>query len=127
MKYDIYCEYRKVLTIRIDTVHLALPCLHQYNMWIVLLYQFQNIMHDALGFKNLNTGMNYTMEWYELFQLMNCTFAHVLKNESIQWCNQGAVCIYPGIKDRLWSENGTLAKIATTTGTRRSEIVIKDI
>lgn len=75
-----------------------------------------NIMHDALGFKNLNTGMNYTMEWYELFQLMNCTFAHVLKNESIQWCNQGAVCIYPGIKDRLWSENGTLAKIATTTG-----------
>lgn len=30
--------------------------------------------HDAVGFKNTRTGLNYTMEWYELDQLMNCTF-----------------------------------------------------
>lgn len=74
------------------------------------------IMHDALGFRDVKTGNNFTMEWYELFQLMNCTFAHVHTNGSVQWCNQGAVCIYPGIVDRLWAENGTLVKIATVSG-----------
>lgn len=74
-----------------------------------------HIMHDALGFRDVKTGLNYTMEWYELFQLMNCTFAHV-RNDTIQWCNQGAVCIYPGIEDKLWIENGTLVKIATVSG-----------
>ena len=72
-------------------------------------------MHDALGISNLNTGMNYTMEWYELFQLFNCTFPHVV-NESLMWCNQGASCIYNGIEDRLWKENGTLQLVATTNG-----------
>lgn len=73
-------------------------------------------MHDALGFRVVSTGQNYTMEWYELFQLMNCTFAHVRENQTIQWCNQGAVCIYPEIEDRLWTENGTLVKVATVSG-----------
>jgi ceroid-lipofuscinosis neuronal protein 5 len=80
-------------------------------------------MHDALGFRDVKTGKNFTMEWYELFQLMNCTFAHVHTNGSVQWCNQGAVCIYPGIVDRLWSENGTLVKIATVSGNYISRIV----
>lgn len=74
-----------------------------------------HIMHDALGISNLNTGMNYTMEWYELFQLFNCTFPHVV-NDSLLWCNQGAACIYGGIEDRLWKENGTLQLVATTNG-----------
>ena len=51
--------------------------------------------HDAVGFKNTRTGLNYTMEWrvtlpppplsncntlhrYELDQLMNCTFPHLV-------------------------------------------------
>lgn len=72
-------------------------------------------MHDALGISNLNTGLNYTMEWYELFQLFNCTFPHVV-NDSLLWCNQGAACIYGGIEDRLWKENGTLQLVATTNG-----------
>lgn len=45
-------------------------------------------MHDGLGFRNTRTGLNYTMEWYELDQLFNCTFPHVV-NESLIWCNQG--------------------------------------
>ncbi|XP_046332644.2 ceroid-lipofuscinosis neuronal protein 5-like [Haliotis rufescens] len=80
-----------------------------------LLAKF-HIMHDAIGFKNLNTGLNYTMEWYELFQLFNCTFAHVLPNKTLEWCNQGATCIYDGIDDIHWSQNGTLAKVADITG-----------
>ncbi|KAK3100168.1 hypothetical protein FSP39_015653, partial [Pinctada imbricata] len=75
-----------------------------------------HIMHDAIGILNLNTKQNYTMEWYELFQLFNCTFPHVLKNDSVVWCNQGATCIYDGIVDNLWSQNGTLIKVADLTG-----------
>jgi len=73
-------------------------------------------MHDAIGINNKNTGRNYTMEWYELFQLFNCTFPHVLKNDTLVWCNQGATCIYRGINDHLWKQNGTLAKVTTITG-----------
>ena len=73
-------------------------------------------MHDAMAFNNLNTGRNYTLEWYELVELFNCTFAHVLSNESMVWCNQGAACIYDGVDDKHWRENGTLAKVAVITG-----------
>ena len=59
-----------------------------------------------------------TMEWYELFQLFNCTFAHVLGNDTTPplWCNQGAACVYPGIDDNHWRQNGTLKLVATMTG-----------
>ena len=46
-------------------------------------------MHDALGFRNTKTGLNYTMEWYELDQLFNCTFPHEIDNGALKWCNQG--------------------------------------
>ena len=74
-------------------------------------------MHDAIGFHNLNTGRNYTLEWYELVELFNCTFAHVLKNESVIWCNQGAGCIYDGLDVEHWKQNGTFVKVAEITGT----------
>jgi ceroid-lipofuscinosis neuronal protein 5 len=56
-------------------------------------------MHDALGFRNLRTNLNYTMEWYELDQLLNCTFPHMPEKDSLLWCNQGALCSYDGIDD----------------------------
>lgn len=78
-------------------------------------------MHDALGFRSQKTGRNWTMEWYELDQLFNCTFPHVLENETFIWCDQGeflvfvfvfvqrsflgALCVYEGIVDSMW--NGT--------------------
>ncbi|XP_060064389.1 ceroid-lipofuscinosis neuronal protein 5 homolog [Ylistrum balloti] len=88
-----------------------------------------HIIHDALGIKNLKTGQNYTMEWYELFQLFNCTFPHLLQNNTLYWCNQGATCIYNGIEDKLWRQNGTLKKVATMTGAQFntfSDWVLKD-
>ncbi|XP_045203243.2 ceroid-lipofuscinosis neuronal protein 5 homolog [Mercenaria mercenaria] len=75
-----------------------------------------DIMHDAMAFKNLNTGFNYTLEWYELVELFNCTFAHVLHNDSLLWCNQGAACIYDGVDDKHWTEHGTLVKVAEISG-----------
>jgi hypothetical protein len=30
------------------------------------------------------------MEWYELDQLFNSTFPHIVRNESLVWCNQGS-------------------------------------
>lgn len=77
---------------------------------------FQNIIHDAIGFRNTQTGLNFTMEWYELFQLFNCTFPHLLPNDTLTWCNQGALCVYEGIDDKHWAENGTLVKVAEMTG-----------
>uniref|UniRef100_A0A8C8RZI1 Bis(monoacylglycero)phosphate synthase CLN5 n=1 Tax=Pelusios castaneus TaxID=367368 RepID=A0A8C8RZI1_9SAUR len=76
------------------------------------------IMHDAVGFKSSLTGKNYTMEWYELFQLGNCTFPHLRPNmDAPFWCNQGAACFYEGIDDAHWKENGTLVRVTTISGT----------
>ncbi|XP_078513582.1 bis(monoacylglycero)phosphate synthase CLN5 [Lissotriton helveticus] len=75
------------------------------------------IMHDAIGFRSILTGKNYTAEWYELFQLGNCTFPHLRPGiEEPYWCNQGAACLYEGIDDEHWKQNGTLAMVTTITG-----------
>ncbi|KAM4795978.1 bis(monoacylglycero)phosphate synthase CLN5 [Rhinophrynus dorsalis] len=75
------------------------------------------IMHDAIGFRSSLTGKNYTAEWYELFQLGNCTFPHLRLNmEEPFWCNQGAACFYEGIDDEHWKSNGTLVPIAKISG-----------
>ncbi|RUS68897.1 hypothetical protein EGW08_023341 [Elysia chlorotica] len=84
-----------------------------------LLKKF-DIMHDAIGFHHVESGLNITMEWYELFQLFNCTFPH-LRSEGkdsykLQWCNQGAACLYMGIDEKHWKENGTLVKISQISG-----------
>ena len=98
-------------------------------------------MHDALGFRSTKTGLNYTMEWYELDQLFNCTFPHELDDQSLKWCNQGtnywissdnfcqkynkkttyiilkgALCVYEGINDTVWTQYGSLQKISILTG-----------
>lgn len=74
-------------------------------------------MHDAVGFSSSETGSNYTMEWYELFQLGNCTFPHLRPEQSAPfWCNQGAACFFEGIDDLHWQQNGTLEKIGEITG-----------
>ncbi|XP_078077721.1 bis(monoacylglycero)phosphate synthase CLN5 [Mustelus asterias] len=76
-----------------------------------------HIMHDAIGFRNIRTGKNYTMEWYELFQLGNCTFPHLRPGiEAPFWCNQGAACFFEGIDDLHWKENGSLVKVSEITG-----------
>ncbi|XP_014726481.1 PREDICTED: ceroid-lipofuscinosis neuronal protein 5 [Sturnus vulgaris] len=75
------------------------------------------IMHDAVGFKSSLTGKNYTMEWYELFQLGNCTFPHLRPGmDAPFWCNQGAACFYEGIDDAHWKANGTLVLVTTISG-----------
>ncbi|CAH1777882.1 unnamed protein product [Owenia fusiformis] len=81
-----------------------------------LLAKF-DIIHDAIGFRNNRTGQNYTMEWYELFQLGNSTFPHITSETPTPvWCNQGAACIYDTIDDQHWAANGTLVKVAEMTG-----------
>ncbi|XP_075447084.1 bis(monoacylglycero)phosphate synthase CLN5 [Ascaphus truei] len=81
-----------------------------------LLGRFK-IMHDAVGFRSSLTGKNYTAEWYELFQLGNCTFPHLRPNiEEPFWCNQGAACFFEGIDDEHWKSNGTLVPLATLSG-----------
>uniref|UniRef100_A0A8C4T3A8 Bis(monoacylglycero)phosphate synthase CLN5 n=1 Tax=Erpetoichthys calabaricus TaxID=27687 RepID=A0A8C4T3A8_ERPCA len=82
-----------------------------------------HIMHDAIGFRSSLTGRNYTMEWYELFQLGNCTFPHLRPElEAPFWCNQGAACFYEGIDDLHWMQNGTLEQVAEMTGSQFNEM-----
>ncbi|UJR14006.1 hypothetical protein I4U23_001006 [Adineta vaga] len=69
------------------------------------------IMHDALGFRSQKTGRNWTMEWYELDQLFNCTFPHVLQNDTFIWCDQGALCVYDGIVDSMWNGSSDLSML----------------
>ncbi|XP_055398662.1 ceroid-lipofuscinosis neuronal protein 5 isoform X2 [Bubalus kerabau] len=79
------------------------------------------IMHDAIGFRSTLTEKNYTMEWYELFQLGNCTFPHLRPEMNAPfWCNQGAACFFEGIDDSHWKENGTLVLVATISGIHKS-------
>jgi len=86
----------------------------------------QHIMHDAVGFSSLESGANFTAEWYELFQLGNCTFPHVRPEvRAPSWCNQGAACFYQGIDDAHWAQNGTLEKIGELTGnTSKSSVKV---
>lgn len=67
--------------------------------------------------------MNYTMEWYELDQLLNCTFPHVVPDANGQldtlWCNQGAACFYDGIDDKHWYQNGTMEMVSVINGMGR--------
>uniref|UniRef100_H2ZSF0 Bis(monoacylglycero)phosphate synthase CLN5 n=1 Tax=Latimeria chalumnae TaxID=7897 RepID=H2ZSF0_LATCH len=75
------------------------------------------IMHDAVGFRSSLTHRNYTMEWYELFQLGNCTFPHLRPElETPFWCNQGAACFFEDIDDLHWKQNGSMIKVAEITG-----------
>lgn len=80
------------------------------------LMGYFHVMHDGLGFRNKRTMLNYTMEWYELDQLFNCTFPHVLKNETFVWCNQGALCVYDGINDTAWNQYGFIKKVSEISG-----------
>ncbi|XP_032720105.1 ceroid-lipofuscinosis neuronal protein 5 isoform X1 [Lontra canadensis] len=83
----------------------------------------QKIMHDAIGFRSTLTGKNFTMEWYELFQLGNCTFPHLRPEMNAPfWCNQGAACFFEGIDDIHWKENGTLVLVATISGNTFNEM-----
>lgn len=82
-----------------------------------------HIMHDAIGFASVDTRRNFTMEWYELFQLGNCTFPHERVNVSAPfWCNQGAACFYEGIDDIHWKQSGTLEKIGEISGEMFNEM-----
>ncbi|CAN9497571.1 unnamed protein product [Ophioblennius macclurei] len=82
-----------------------------------------HIMHDAVGFSSAESGANFTVEWYELFQLGNCTFPHLRPQQFAPfWCNQGAACFFPGIDDEHWSQNGTLEKIGEISGTQFNDM-----
>uniref|UniRef100_A0A8C5LTN7 Bis(monoacylglycero)phosphate synthase CLN5 n=1 Tax=Leptobrachium leishanense TaxID=445787 RepID=A0A8C5LTN7_9ANUR len=81
------------------------------------LLGYFKIMHDAIGFRSSISGKNYTAEWYELFQLGNCTFPHLRPDmDEPFWCNQGAACFYEGIDDEHWKSNGTLVPVARISG-----------
>lgn len=127
--FDPYCKPGVVPFCPTGRVPNTMPRFHDFDKIEVYalkapVFQFKlggllgdfNIMHDAMAFKNLNTGFNYTVEWYELVELFNCTFAHVLQNNSLLWCNQGAACIYDGVDDKHWTEYGTLVKVADIQG-----------
>ncbi|KAI6655493.1 hypothetical protein LOD99_1992 [Oopsacas minuta] len=74
------------------------------------------IWHDAIGLRSKKTGLNFTVEWYELYELLNCTFPHIVDNRtSPLWCNQGAACFYRGIIDKLWLSNGSITKVTEMT------------
>jgi len=75
------------------------------------------LLHDAIGFHHVQSGLNLTMEWSELFQLFNCTFPQEPKHQAIKWCNQGATCVTPGIQQDRWTkEDGVLVQVATISG-----------
>ncbi len=38
------------------------------------------------------------------------------------WCNQGAACLYPGIDDSHWKQNGTLEEVALLTGAQFNKL-----
>lgn len=61
---------------------LTRPICKSFNLDLLSFKKFkdliiiftQNIFHDAIGFKNTRTGLEYTMEWYELGKLVSIYF-----------------------------------------------------
>jgi ceroid-lipofuscinosis neuronal protein 5 len=87
------------------------------NSYVIIFSQnVKNIIHDGLGFRNQRTGLNYTMEWSGLDHLLNCTFPHLQSDNSLTWCNQGALCAVDGIDDFSWLEYGTIDKVSEING-----------
>lgn len=37
-------------------------------------------------------------------------------NDTLTWCNQGALCSFDGIKHEDWSTHGTFEKVGSMTG-----------
>ncbi|XP_071087686.1 bis(monoacylglycero)phosphate synthase CLN5-like [Haliotis cracherodii] len=75
--------------------------------------------HVAIGFWNVNTNTNYTIDWYGVYLISQCSLASVLTDDSLLWCNQGAVCVTDGIKDKFLPENkGQMSPMATMTGSQ---------
>ncbi|XP_046582248.1 ceroid-lipofuscinosis neuronal protein 5-like [Haliotis rubra] len=71
--------------------------------------------HASLYIRNLNTGRNYTLEWYSFFHLKNCGSPKILGEDSLLWCNQGGSCFMDHVVPRL--ETGERFLVATITGT----------
>nr|KAG5686539.1 hypothetical protein BaRGS_001540 [Batillaria attramentaria] len=46
------------------------------------LFVQQNVLHDAIGFHHVQSGLNFTLEWHAIGQLLNGTFPHELDNQS---------------------------------------------
>jgi ceroid-lipofuscinosis neuronal protein 5 len=40
----------------------------------------------------------------------------LLENNTIKWCDQGALCVYDGIQDNVWTEYGFIAKVSEVSG-----------
>ncbi|XP_046582570.1 ceroid-lipofuscinosis neuronal protein 5 homolog [Haliotis rubra] len=73
--------------------------------------------HVAVGFRNVNTNTNYTVDWYGLYLISQCSFARVLEDDSLLWCNQGGFCVTDAISDKFLPENnGQMSLIANMTG-----------
>nr|KAG5685848.1 hypothetical protein BaRGS_014308 [Batillaria attramentaria] len=77
----------------------------------------QNVLHDAIGFHHVQSGLNFTLEWHAIGQLLNGTFPHELDNQSLVWCNQGAACVSDGIDEKRWNADSTPVKVAELNGT----------
>ncbi|XP_071088808.1 bis(monoacylglycero)phosphate synthase CLN5-like [Haliotis cracherodii] len=74
----------------------------------------RNMTHASLYIRNLNTGKNYTLEWYSFFKLANCIKPKVLDDDSLLWCNQGGSCFMDYVVPRL--KTGERFLVATTSG-----------
>ncbi|XP_067661629.1 bis(monoacylglycero)phosphate synthase CLN5-like [Haliotis asinina] len=73
--------------------------------------------HVAVGFRHVNTNTNYTMDWYGLNLIGKCSFATVLEDDSLLWCNQGGFCLTDAIRDKFLPENnGHMSLLGTMTG-----------
>ena len=108
------------LVLGISCFHFSSPtslhCLLSLISPEINLYLPQTIMHEAIGFHHVQSGTNFTMEWYQMCDLFNASFPRVLANDSLLWCNQGAACIQNGIDKSHWEQNGTIIEVAEISG-----------
>eukprot|EP00033_Pygsuia_biforma_P000391 GCRY01000468.1.p1 GENE.GCRY01000468.1~~GCRY01000468.1.p1 ORF type:complete len:305 (+),score=49.22 GCRY01000468.1:158-1072(+) len=83
-----------------------------------LLGQF-HLFHTGVGFRNLNNGLNYSVEFDAVFDVFESTFPVVTldenKNETLLWCNDGAFCFFDFLNESYW-ESVDVA-VGTITGT----------
>jgi len=101
---------------------------HSFDVWFLEAPLFEavfgrllgkeNLLHNAIGLHNTNTGESWTIEYDAENEVFNATFPYVVTNDngtrSLSWLNGGGVCITHGINQTFWIHNNT--NMATISG-----------
>jgi len=75
------------------------------------LFGYVGGFHVAIGFRDRNSGINYTIDYQAYAEVVNATIPWIVQlpngTQELYWNNRGAICVRPFINDTYWSHKMT--------------------